>query len=182
MSTIRELRRDVARVVADFSTRRLLIVEYGAGQLIERSTGLIVPPAVARGGAVRTICVNRGLIPSPPLTCHSGPALKLTEPPPAGSLAALWCLAGGLDCPRHPNGFRRLPWCTESAYFRWIAFTAMESKDRWIREAGKLWSFAAYRQDLAWQAEQHRASDHLSAWLKRYDAGITVRHTDDQIS
>ena len=182
MSTIRELRRQVQQVVGDFSTRKLLLVEYRDGLLIERSTGLVVPPAVARGGRVRTICANRGLIAAPPLQCHSGPSLKLSEPPPEGSLARLWCLGGGLDCPRHENGFRAAPWCAESAYFRWIAFTAMESRDRWIREAGKLWSFAAYRQDLSWQSEQRRASDHLSAWQQRYDAGVTVMHTDTQIS
>lgn len=177
MSTIRELRRQVQQVVADFSTRKLLIVEYRAGQLTERSTGLIVPPAVARGGAVRTICVNRGLIASPPLTCHSGPALKLSEPPPEGSLAALWCLAGGLACPRRENGFRAVPWCEGSGYFAWVAAIGSSSKG-WLKDACRLWSFSIYHQDLAWQAEQRRASDHLSAWQEHYDAGITVIQTD----
>jgi hypothetical protein len=174
LSTIRELRRQVQQVVADFSTRKLLIVEYRAGQLFERSTGLAMPQGVARGGQVRTICLNRGLIAAPPLQCHSGAPLRLSEPPPQGTLADLWCLAGGLDCPRHENGFRALPWCAGSAYFRWIAFTAMESRDRWIKEAGRIWSFAAYMQDLHFQGEQRRSAAHLSAWQKRYDAGITV--------
>ena len=182
MSTIRDLERQVARVVNDFSTRKLLIVEYHGGRLIERSTGLIVPPAVARGGAVRTICTNRGLIASPPLTCQSGQALKLSEPPPLGSLAALWCLAGGLDCPRHQNGFRCLPWCGGSGYFRWIASVGSSSKDRWLKDAARIWSFAVYQQDLSWQSEQRRASDHLSAWQERYEAGVTALTTDTPAS
>ena len=173
MSTIRELRRQVQQVVADFSTRKLLIVEYRAGQLFERSTGLAVPQGVARGGAVRTICVNRGLLASPPLTCHSGHVLQLSQPPPEASLATLWCLAGGLDCPRHQNGFRRLPWCEGSGYFAWAAAIGGSSKG-WLKDACRLWSFAIYRQDLHWQAEQARSAAHLSAWQERYDAGITV--------
>lgn len=58
----------------------------------------------------------------------------------------------------------------------------MASKDRWIKEAGKLWSFAVYLQDLNWQSEQRQASNHLSAWQERHDAGITVNTTDAQIS
>ena len=58
----------------------------------------------------------------------------------------------------------------------------MESKDRWVKEAGRIWSFAAYMQDLQWQAEQRRSADHLSAWQERYDAGITVMHTDTPAS
>lgn len=180
MSTIRELRRQVQLVVADFSTRKLLIVEYRAGQLFERSTGLAVPQGVARGGQVRTICLNRGLIAAPPLQCHSGAPLRLSEPPPQGTLAGLWCLAGGLDCPRHENGFRSLPWCKGSGYFRWIGEIGSSSKG-WMKDACRLWSFAAYQQDLSWQSEQRRAADHLSAWQERYDAGITAIQTDRQI-
>ena len=172
MSTIRELRRQVQEVVADFSTRRVLIVENHGGKLIERSTGMVVPVSVARGGTVRTVCLNRGLIAAPPLQCHSGPSLKIAEPPPEGSLARLWCLAGGMACPRHENGFRALPWCPGSAYFAWAAFTAMESKDRWIREAGKIWSFSIHMQDLHWQAEQRRSADHLAGWQQRYAGGL----------
>ncbi len=181
MSTIRELRRQVQQVVNDFSTRKLLIVEYHGGRLIERSTGLIVPPAVARGGRVRTVCTNRGLIPTPPLQCHSGPSLKLSEPPPEGSLARLWCLGGGLACPRHENGFRAVPWCSESGYFAWVAAIGSSSKG-WLKETGRIWSFAIYHQDLAWQDEQRRSAAHLSDWQERYEAGVTVMHTDTQIS
>ena len=172
MSTIRDLRRQVQAVVADFSTRKLLIVENREGKLIERSTGMVVPVSVARSGRVRTVCTNRGLIAAPPLQCHAGPSLKIAEPPPEGSLARLWCLGGGLACPRHENGFRALPWCPGSAYFRWAGFEAMESKDRWLKEAGRIWSFAIYHQDLAWQAEQRRSADHLSDWQERYAGGL----------
>ena len=172
MSTIRELRRQVQQVVGDFSTRKLLLVEYRDGLLIERSTGLVVPPAVARGGRVRTICANRGLIAAPPLQCHSGPSLKLSEPPPEGSLARLWCLGGGLDCPRHENGFRALPWCSQSGYFAWIAAIGSSSRDRWLKDACRIWSFAAYHQDQAWQAEQRRSAAHLSDWQRRYGEGL----------
>ena len=159
-------------MVADWSSRKLLIVEDRDGQLVERSTGLVVPAAVARSGQVRSICVNRGLIPAPPLQCHAGPSLKIAEPPPEGSLARLWCLAGGMACPRHENGFRALPWCSESGYHRWAAFEAMESRDSWIREAGKIWSYGIYLQDLHWQAEQRRSADHLAGWQQRYAGGL----------
>ena len=172
MSTIRDLRRQVQAVVADFSTRKLLIVEYQAGKLIERSTGMVVPPAVARGGRVRTICANRGLIPAPPLQCHSGPSLKIAEPPPEGSLARLWCLAGGMACPRHENGFRALPWCSQSGYHAWIAAIGSSSRDRWLKDACRIWSFAAYHQDQAWQAEQRRSAAHLAGWQERYAGGL----------
>lgn len=172
MSAIRDLELQVARVVNDFSTRKLLIVESHGGKLIERSTGMVVPPAVARGGRVRTICTNRGLIASPPLQCHSGPLLKIAEPPPEASLARLWVLAGGLACPRHQNGFRALPWDMGSGYFNWIAAIGGSSKDRWLKDACRLWSFAIYRQDLHWQAEQARSAAHLSDWQQRYAGGL----------
>ena len=90
-------------------------------------------------------------------------------------MARLWCLGGGLDCPRHENGFRAVPWCAQSAYFRWAAFEAMESKDRWVKEAGKFWSYGIYLQDLHWQAEQLRSADHLAGWQQRYAGGVEVR-------
>ena len=48
----------------------------------------------------------------------------------------------------------------------------MESRDSWLKEAGKIWSFSIYMQDLHWQAEQRRSAAHLSDWQERYAGGL----------